>query len=116
MAAVVISVLVWLKKRKRDPKLEDNVAYHPRNMEFETSPISAINPLSIAIQTTTNEAYTSNTYTSLNATYEVIEETAEDKDIDTKPNEAYITTGIATSVNEAYQPDNTPVYDYVRPQ
>ena len=104
------------------PELVDNVAYHPQNMELETNPNSAYHTQSTAIPTTTNEAYgATNIPTSPNTAYEVVQATAEDKDIDTKPNEAYVATDIATSVNEAYQPvqstsDNTPVYDYARPQ
>ena len=145
VAAVVISVLVCLKKRKTDTtanvvyaaiciptslnviheadaELMDNAAYQSHNMELEINPNSAYNALSTAIPTTNNEVYAStNINTSLKTTYEVIQEVAEDTDIDTKPNEAYVATDIATSVNEAYQPvqstsDNTPVYDYAHSQ
>ena len=141
VAAVVISVLVCLKKRKTDTttnevyavicirtspnvihevdaELMDNAAYQSHDMELEINPNSAYHALSTAIPTTTNEVYAS---TNINTSYEVIQETAEDKDIDTKPNQAYVATGIVTSVNEAYQPvqstsDNTPVYDYAHTQ
>ena len=101
------------------PELVDNVAYH---IELKTNPNSAYHALDTAITTTTNEAYgTTHIPTSLNTAYDVVQATAEEKDIDTKTNEAYVATDIETSVNEAYQPvqstsDNTPVYDYARPQ
>ena len=70
--------------------------------------------VSTVILTTTNEAYGSP-----HIPYEVVQPTADD--VDTKPNKAYVATGIATSANEAYQPvqstsDNTEVYEYARPQ
>ena len=75
-----------------------------------------------AMDTTKNEANAATRIpTSPNTAYEVVQATAEDRDIDTKTNEAYVATGIVTSVNEAYQhvqsiSDNIPLYDYARPQ
>ena len=58
-----------------------------------------------AMDTTTNEAYAATHIpTSPNTAYEVVQATAENRDINTKTNVAYVATDIATSVNEAYQP------------
>ena len=89
VTTVVISELVWLKRRKnKESELVDNVAYHSQNMELKTNPNSAYNAVSIAIPTTTNEAYGSTHIpTSSNTAYEVVQPTADD--VDTKPNERH---------------------------
>ena len=59
--------------------------------------------LDTAIPTTTNEAYaTTNILYATPHTAKAVQATA--NAIDTEPNAAYAATGIATSVNEAYQP------------
>ena len=99
-----------------------NEAYQP--VQSTSGNTQASHALSAAIPSTANEAYAAthiHVPASPNTAYEVVQATAEDRHIDTKPNEAYVATGIAASVNEAYQPvqsisDNIPLYDYARPQ
>ena len=96
-----ISVLLWLKKRKREPELVDNVAYHSQNRKIETG----TNPAYHAIPTATNEAYVATSVpTSPNTAYQVASPRRESGDIATSTNEAYVATNVVTSVNAAYQP------------
>ena len=119
---VAISVLLWLRKRKREPELVDNVAYLSQNRELDSNPayhtVSATN-----VVMDTNDSYAANSVpTSPNTTYQTVQPpSGKSVDIATSVNEAYVTTDITTSVNAAYQPihsssDNTHQleYDYVR--
>ena len=38
---IIISLLLWSRKRKREPELVDNAAYHSHNTEIKTDAITA---------------------------------------------------------------------------
>ena len=119
---VAISVLLWLRKRKKEPKLVDNVAYLSQKRKLDSNPayhtVSAAN-----VVMDTNESYGANSVpTSPNTAYHTVQPPSRKSvDIATSVNVAYVTTDISTSANAAYHPihsssDNTQQleYDYVR--
>ena len=102
LTAVVISVLVCLKKRKKkEPKLMDNIASHSQNMELKANRNSDYTAVSSTILTTT-KPYAATPVYATPQTAEAVQASA--KGIDTKHNAAYAATAIVTAVNEAYQP------------
>ena len=114
---MVVCVVVWLRKRKREPELVDNVAYHPQNRGIKTNTNAAYHTVLANVVTATNEAYIATSVpTSPNTAYQA---TRESGDIATSTNEAYVATDVATFFNAAYQPtqntsENTLEYDYVQ--
>ena len=99
---VVILVLLWLRRRKAKTELVDNVAYNSHSSECE-----------IKTDLDTNTAYSTvnndDVITATNAAYAAVPSTSGDNDVDitTSTNEAYVPTGIATSVNVSYEPVNS---------
>ena len=98
--AVVILVLLWLRRRKGKNELADNVAYNSHSSECE-------------IKTDANAAYhtvsNDDVITATNVAYAAVPSTSGDDNVDivTSTNEAYVPTGIATSVNVSYEPVNS---------
>ena len=112
--AVVICVVVWLRKRKKSDPV-DNVVYPSQNWAIKTDTNAAYHTVCANVVTATNEAYEATSVpTSPNAAYQVVPTTRESEDIATSTNEAYVATDIATSVSTAqYSGDRDLVYDYV---
>ena len=112
--AVVICVVVWLRKRKKSDPV-DNVVYPSQNWAIKTDTNAAYHTVCANVVTATNEGYEATSVpTSPNAAYQVVPTTRESEDIATSTNEAYVATDIATSVSTAqYSGDRDLVYDYV---
>ena len=113
---LILAVFLWLRRRKSEPELMDNAAYHSHNTEIKTDVITAHHT---NIVTATNEAYTATSVpTSPNPAYQPVAKPRESVDIATETNVAYVATDIVTAVNLSYQPmqnisDNTQEYDYI---
>lgn len=135
-AVVISTVLLWLKKKKKSkPYLVDNVAYNchkceVKAREFVTHSVdegyeTITRENAVDIATTANDAYNITNYTpaedvmtEINAAYGVAglpSSLAENEDIPTSANEAYVTTDIETLENPAYVAaiDDSLVYDYI---
>ena len=117
--SVLLATLMWLRKRKREPELMDNAAYHSHNTEIKTESITAHHTSNDNVVTARNEAYAATSVPiSPNSAYQPVAPPRESVDIATETNMAYVATDIATSVNPAYQPtknssDSTLEYDYI---
>ena len=103
----IIALLLWLRKRVREPVMMNNVAYHRRNTEIMTDVTTSHRRVSanISAATVTGETATS-VSTSPNPAYQPVEPPQENVDIATATNMAYVATDIATHVNSANQPIN----------
>ena len=116
---VVLTALFWLR-RKREPALMDNIAYHSHNIEKKNDVITSRHSISENVIAATNPAYVATSVpTSPNPAYQLV---APPKSMDstTAANVAYAATSIGTSVNPTYQPmqsrsDNTREYALYRP-
>ena len=120
---VAISVLLWLRKRKREAELVDSVAYIylSQNKELDSNPAyHTVNAANVVMNT--NESYTADSVPTLTSsdTANLTVQTPS-RNIATSVNESYMTTDIKTSANAAYHPidssnDDTQQleYDYVR--
>ena len=110
----------WFRKRKgKQTKLVDNVAYNTHDCEIKTGTNEAYNAVDTNIITATNAAY---------ADTSVQSKQTGAVNITTTTNEAYVATGVTLSVNPVYETvqtddDNTTVtaeadttleYDYPR--
>ena len=122
-AAVILSVLLWSRKRKRVPKVMDNVAYCIHDTKTQTDIITA----NANIETTTNEAYEAiSVPTSANPAYQLVAPLQENVEIATAADKsmAHVATDVLISANPAYlcaqnsddKTDNKLEYDYPRHQ
>ena len=123
---IAISVLLWLRKRKREAELVDSAAYIylSQNKELDSNPAyHTVNAANVVKDS--NESYTANsvpTLTSSDTAYQTVQTPSRRSlDIATSANKSYVATDITTSANAAYHPidssnDDTQQleYDYVR--
>ena len=119
--AIILSVLLWSRKRKRVPKLMDNVAYCIHDTKTQTDVITA----NANIETTTNEAYEAiSVPTSGNPAYQLAASPQENVEIATAAakNMAHVATDVLISTNPAHlcaqntDDDNKLEYDYPQQQ